>query len=802
MSVQQNNEPSWLALEASAEDGNQLDIWGFIRRRKTVILVLAVVGAGLGYFLFQQQVPRYRSSARMEVIQSVSDRVFGQFLGDDMLADAMFIIPSPEVVRPAYQEYSLKDLETFRGMDEDRAINFISRSLQIKQLSKGVIELQFEGEQPRDTPVITNAVAKEYIKRQKDSFESESDKLTKLLDNDRANIESQLNAAEKEYDEFVKNATLLSSGGDTSQTRERLAALNQTISNLDIQESELISQLNLLDQKLREGGQRDALMMLIGKEAEQKTVAEQVQRTQQVQVDQRQLHERRLSETLLPYVIEATVLKEKVGSGHPKLREVEKRIELIRSEFAKMEGLIPEPEPEPELELELELDAEQTDSDYLAIYRQSLGHELEQLQSQRIDLKEMAVAAEQEAYKVQNDEQTQLRLSRKIDRLQNQYDGIARQIEQTEVNAGMSGVRAELIAPAVYGGLVYPIIYQFVGMGGFLGMIVGVGLGYLIELADRSFRKPDEIIREFGVPILGHIPYMKEQRLRAIEQGETNGMDRTLISAHLPRSRPSEAYRSVRTAICFSALGAAHRVVQVTSPAAGDGKSTLASNLSVSLAQSGKRTILVESDFRRPNVHKLTGVSNEVGMVNVLRGTAELSDAIQEMSSVPELNVLPCGKIPRNPSELLTRPEYESLLQVLREKYDYVVVDSPPVLVVTDASSVAPRMDAVIMCMRLGRHTHEFGRRAFDQLRDVGANVLGMVVNGVEDTDAYGYGSYNYSEYGRSYGNSMYAYNYKYSNEAYFAEEDETVVPVKRLISTGDDFIDEDEYDQSSERSS
>jgi len=797
MSVQQNNEPSWLALEASAEDGNQLDIWGFIWRRKTVILMLAVVGAGLGYFLFQQQVPRYRSSARMEVIQSVSDRVFGQFLGDDMLADAMFIIPSPDVVGPAYQKNSLKDLETFRGMNEDQAVSFISRSLTIKQLSKGVIELQIEGKHPRDTPVITNAVANEYIERQKESFESESDKLTKLLDNDRANIESQLNAAEKEYDEFVKNATLLSSGGDTSQTRERLAALNQTISNLDIQESELISQLNLLDQKLREGGQRDALMMLIGKEAEQKTVAEQVQRTQQVQVDQRQLHERRLSETLLPYVIEATVLKEKVGSGHPKLREVEKRIELIRSEFAKMEGLIPEPEPEPEpeleLELELELDAEQTDSDYLAIYRQSLGHQLEQLQSQRIDLKEMAVAAEQEAYKVQNDEQTQLRLSRKIDRLQNQYDGIARQIEQTEVNAGMSGVRAELIAPAVYGELVYPIIYRFVGMGGFLGMIVGVGLGYLIELADRSFRKPDEIIREFGVPILGHIPYMKEQRLRAIEQGETNGMDRTLISAHLPRSRPSEAYRSVRTAICFSALGAAHRVVQVTSPAAGDGKSTLASNLSVSLAQSGKRTILVESDFRRPNVHKLTGVSNEVGMVNVLRGTAELSDAIQEMSSVPELNVLPCGKIPRNPSELLTRPEYESLLQVLREKYDYVVVDSPPVLLVTDASSVAPRMDAVIMCMRLGRHTREFGRRAFDQLRDVGANVLGMVVNGVEDTDAYGYGSYNYSEYGRSYGNSMYAYNYKYSNEAYFAEEDETVVPVERLISTGDDFIDEDE---------
>jgi capsular exopolysaccharide synthesis family protein len=220
-------------------------------------------------------------------------------------------------------------------------------------------------------------------------------------------------------------------------------------------------------------------------------------------------------------------------------------------------------------------------------------------------------------------------------------------------------------------------------------------------------------------------------------------------------------------------------VLQITSPAAGDGKSTLAANLSISLAQSGKKTILVESDFRRPTVHKLTGVANEIGIVQVLRGQAELADVIQPLK-VDGLSVLPCGKLPGNPSELLTRPEYEELLEVLRQKFDFVVIDTPPVLVVTDSSSVAPRVDAVIMCMRLSRHTRDLGRRAMDQLRDIGADVVGMVINGVVESDAYGYGSYNYSDYrGSSY------YGYRYGSEAYFADDKVEIEsdPGKTLIA-------------------
>jgi capsular exopolysaccharide synthesis family protein len=194
--------------------------------------------------------------------------------------------------------------------------------------------------------------------------------------------------------------------------------------------------------------------------------------------------------------------------------------------------------------------------------------------------------------------------------------------------------------------------------------------------------------------------------------------------------------------------------------------------LALSLAQSGKRTILIEGDLRRPKVHKLTGVKNKEGVVEVLRGEAELENAIQP-TSIGDFFVLPCGQRPKDPAELLARPFFKELLEKLREQFEYVIVDSPPVLAVTDPCGIAARVDGTVVCMRLSRHTRDLGRRTLEQLRDVGATVTGVVINGVEERDAYGYGNYRYSDYQYYYKN----YNYKYgdgkygSGQEYYADE-------------------------------
>ncbi|MFN8709126.1 MAG: tyrosine-protein kinase family protein, partial [Planctomyces sp.] len=195
-----------------------------------------------------------------------------------------------------------------------------------------------------------------------------------------------------------------------------------------------------------------------------------------------------------------------------------------------------------------------------------------------------------------------------------------------------------------------------------------------------------------------------------------------------------------------------HRVIQVTSPAAGDGKSTLSLNLAITMAMSGKKTVLVDCDMRRPRVHQLTGTGKDIGVSDVLQNNAELSGALQS-TEVENFFVLPCGSIPKNPAELLMRAEFGQLLHVLREKFEYVIVDTPPVMAVSDPCVVAAQVDGVILSMRLSRHTRELGRRTLEQLRDVGAVISGLVINGVSEGDYYGYGTYRYADYkGYSYG--------------------------------------------------
>ncbi|MEO2035731.1 MAG: hypothetical protein ABGZ35_26935, partial [Planctomycetaceae bacterium] len=535
--MHQNLETQWPALEGPASEEPGLDIWGFFQRRKSFLIVLAVLGAGLGYLLFQQKISQYRSVARVEVIQRVSESILQGLLGKDMLADAMFVIPSPDVLGPAY-DAGLSGLKTFEGLKEDvrplasdeakaearardraRAVSAIARGLTINQLSQGIIEIQFVGPDPQEATRITDAVAYEYIARQTSSFESETDKLAALLEKDKKKIEDQLQLANDDHERFITEARLLATY-DTNQSQSRLSALSAKISLLDIEEADLTSRLSLFNKNLGEEDQRAALLILIGKEleTEEETILPTPPTTTPFLDSQSRRNEARLasklrmSQALLPLVVDAAVLEKKVGAGHPRLLEVQHRIELVRREYSKMEGMIPDAEPEPEPE-PAPLDADPDISpDYLKVFQQALTHELEELDAKRSKLQDLAETAEHQAYLFSKDQQSELQLRRKIELLEEQYSSIATKIGQTELNTDMSGVRAEVIMPASAGDLVYPILYRFLGFGGFLGAIAGLGLGYLVELADRSFRKPDEVVREFGLPILGHIPYMKTPR--------------------------------------------------------------------------------------------------------------------------------------------------------------------------------------------------------------------------------------------------------------------------------------------------
>jgi capsular exopolysaccharide synthesis family protein len=336
-------------------------------------------------------------------------------------------------------------------------------------------------------------------------------------------------------------------------------------------------------------------------------------------------------------------------------------------------------------------------------------------------------------------------------------------LSRLEATRNQGGFAATVISEPSDGAKVAPSLRNMLILGLFLGMLGGVLLAFAFELTDKSFRSPAEIRRRLGLPVVGHIPPIRTDLPidnPALKGKEVN-MEPVIVSHLRPKSIEAEAYRGVRTQLYFSTQGTGHQVIQVTSPNPGDGKSTLAANLAVSIAQSGKRVVLIDCDFRKPRVHKIFHLEKpDVGLASVISGDCDLGEAIRT-SEVPNMDLLPCGPRPQNPAELLTSPEFQGVLDQLRAKYDFVIIDTPPVLAVSDPAVVAPRVDGVLLVFRMTKKARPTAERAREQLAALGANVIGVIVNGTgrQQDDGYGYG-YNYG-YGYQY---QYQYEYEYAD--------------------------------------
>lgn len=281
-----------------------------------------------------------------------------------------------------------------------------------------------------------------------------------------------------------------------------------------------------------------------------------------------------------------------------------------------------------------------------------------------------------------------------------------------------------------------------------LGLASGVGLAFFVEYLDNSIKTPDDVKQYAQIPFLGVIPKMAAKALRdtAPEQ----------IVALAPKSVVSEAYRSLRTSVSISAMPddttAAARTgttLLITSAEPSEGKSCTVANLATAMAQSGRKTLVVDCDFRRPQVHKIFHVENKNGFADVLSRFAMRGTISLKRTSIPNLDVLPCGTIPPNPSELLESPAMKKIIDALATKYDTVLLDSPPVNSVTDPIILSRLADGAVLVIRAGETKRDIVQRAAEQLTSAGANVLGGVINSVDikKNKYYYYYAYHYSHY-------------------------------------------------------
>lgn len=275
-----------------------------------------------------------------------------------------------------------------------------------------------------------------------------------------------------------------------------------------------------------------------------------------------------------------------------------------------------------------------------------------------------------------------------------------------------------------------------------IGLVLGIGLALVLEvLDDRIRRKEDLAAAAGGRNVLGLIPLVGRSR-RARRRREEG----TVVSIDAPTSPAAEAYRTLRTSLQFLSVDAPVRVIQVTSPSATEGKSTTVANLGVALARAGQRVVVVCCDLRRPRVHQYFGLDNSLGFTSVLLGDATLDEALQHVPGEPRLQLLASGPPPPNPAELLSARRSREVLEQLAGRVDVVLVDTPPVLPVTDALLMASLVDITILVARAGMTNRRATRRAVELLEQVDANLVGCILNGVAVEGGYGYG-YGYGAY-------------------------------------------------------
>ena len=345
------------------------------------------------------------------------------------------------------------------------------------------------------------------------------------------------------------------------------------------------------------------------------------------------------------------------------------------------------------------------------------------------------------------DQQQRDRLESDIAQYRQTHAGLLQSYEQIRVAEAQTTSNVIQVKPAAAPEKpIRPRVLMNTALAAVVGGMLAVGAIFLVEALDDTLKNPDDVSRHLGLPILGTI--LKHE----VENGNP-------VTAEEPRSPTSEAYRALRTNIQYASVDYPIRSLLVTSPSANEGKSTIAANLGVVLAQGGKRSILVDADMRRPTLHKKLKVPNRVGLsaffvFHSLSGdTNEHPEGAIQDTLADGLSVIPSGKIPPNPSELLASERMSKVIERLKQDAEIIIVDSPPVTAVTDSSVLAPRMDGVLLVIQPGVTKLDAARHAVEQLHRVGANLIGVVLNNVEPKS------------------SRYGYYYRY-DRAYYAEEE------------------------------
>jgi succinoglycan biosynthesis transport protein ExoP len=441
-----------------------------------------------------------------------------------------------------------------------------------------------------------------------------------------------------------------------------------------------------------------------------------------------------------------------------RILELETKLADSRQKFANLSARYKPEGPVPDIE-QLKQEIFEIEDQLVKEKQKALAKVRSEYELAQNHYKSISAALErqkQEANKLNEDSIQYHILKREVESNKQLYEGLLQRLKEAGVSAGLKSSNVHIVErgdlPKAPSG---PMHSRNLMLGLLVGLMLGVGLAVMIEYFDNTVKTPDELEKFVLLPSLGVIPTI--DRLGAVATKSLPAASQqagtSVVPYVAPRSAVWEAYRSLRTSILLSHSGTPPRTLLVTSALPGEGKTTTAVNTAIVLAQTGARTLLVDLDMRKPAVGRRFGLNGNQGMSIFLSGNSDLSSQIVE-TEYDNLFVIPAGPQPPNPAELVGSDRWKKALGLLGEYFQYVVIDSPPVLSVADPLIISTNVDGVVLVVLAGRTPRDAVRKARAHLSHVGATVLGAMINNVDLQDS------RYSYYYRYY----YRYGY-YGNE-------------------------------------
>lgn len=706
------------------EKNSVREYFRIIRRHKWIVLATLVVLVTIVTIGTMLTKPVYRAVAKLEIgretervaqgrqiLELESASVFNPFF----LQTQVDILHSRDLARRVIQKLNLSENDEFKLKNADkiaeneREVRLVNAFQARYDVSVGrqtkVVSLTFDSYSPKLAAEVANAISSEYIVWSMESrlqgVSSAKDFLAKRVQE----AEAALRDAENEQQQYLAAHRIISVEDKGDITLARTIELNRQLTDL---------------------------------ENERRTAEANYNRSKEVAADElpqviNDATVQNISRELSKKKQELANLSAKYQATYPAVKQVQEEVKQLETQLSEQKAKIVK-----NIETQFQV-ARKREEDLKASFGQSRNEAIQQ-----------------------NRESSELGLlKQKIETNRKNYEDLQGRLRQAEVESDFrpSNIRrvqdAEIpIAP------VKPNKILNIGLSMLIGLALGIGLAFFLEYLNNTINTAEDVERIVQLPSLGGIPSLqslaknKMLGVNASSNGNGNGKKSTalatasneLLSGHDPLSSFAESYRALRTSLLLSSAEHAPRTMLITSSHPAEGKTTIVANTAISLAQTGARVLVLDADMRRPRCHKILSTKNDTGLSTYLSREVSV-DKVIIPHDIPNLFVMPAGPVPPNPSELLSSIKLRYLVAELQDRFDHIIIDSPPVIHVTDALIISPHVDGVVIVVKSNHTPREAVQRAKQALADVNAKIFGVVLNCIDlNTESYYY-NYKYAYY-------------------------------------------------------